>query len=281
VPSTPVPAGSKSTQSLFESLDQNFAPKDITVFQNKFNLKKSKVAKVIGDNDPNSCYRDPDTCGEANLDVQYIMGIAQNSPTSYFSVPYNSSDPFDDIFFRYLEILADEVNPPLVHSLSYTIEESVYAHIQMFEMELKKLSLKGLTFLVSSGDYGAVSPIVNIGGTSKCGYYVEYPASSPLMTSIGATQGPELSQEEIDGNFYDIKSVKDKFDTSNLYFNNITVDNCLKVTYEDIFYEGIGQKMIEDYLELKFKSKLQNLENKMRLDNNTLNLQYQKFKKLI
>jgi tripeptidyl-peptidase-1 len=67
----------------------------------------------------------------------------------------------------------------------------------MFEMELKKLSLKGLTFLVSSGDYGAVSPIVNIGGTSKCGYYVEYPASSPLMTSIGATQGPEVSQEEI------------------------------------------------------------------------------------
>jgi len=85
----------------------------------------------------------------------------------------------------------------------------------------------------------------------------------------------ELSQEDIDGNFHDIKSVKGMFDTNNLYFNNVAVDNCLKVTYEDIFYEGIGQKEIEDYLEFKSKNKLQNLENKLRVDNNTLNLQYQ------
>jgi hypothetical protein len=39
--------------------------------------------------------------------------------------------------------------------------------------------------------------------------------------------------------------------------------------------------MIEDYLEFKSKSKLQNLKNKMRTDNNTLDLSYQEVHKIL
>ena len=90
----------------------------------------------------------------------------------------------------------------------------------------------------------------------------------------------ELPQEEIDNHFHRIKGAKGTFDIGNEYFININVTNCLKVTYEDIFYEGIGQKEIEDYLEFKSKSKLQNLKNKLRIDNNTLNLQCQEVHKI-
>lgn len=90
----------------------------------------------------------------------------------------------------------------------------------------------------------------------------------------------ELSQEELDSHFYQIKGVKETFDIYNEYFININVDNCLKVTYEDIFYQGTGQKEIQNYLEFKSKSKLKNLKNKLRIDKNTLNLQYQEVHKV-
>jgi hypothetical protein len=46
----------------------------------------------------------------------------------------------------------------------------------------------------------------------------------------------ELLQKEIDDHFHQIKGVKEILDTENEYFINIDINNCLKITYEDIFY---------------------------------------------
>jgi tripeptidyl-peptidase-1 len=193
VPSTPVAAGSKSTQSLFESLDQNFAPKDLTVFQNKFNLKKSKVAKVIGDNDPNSCYRDPDTCGEANLDVQYIMAVAQGVPTWYWFVEGNVEP-----FVEWINAVNNLDSPPLVHSISYGDYENSEkpGQLKAFNTAAQKLGLRGVTIIVASGDDGAVNYNVR-NNTGACGYFPSFPSSSPFVTSVGATQGPEAGSDEV------------------------------------------------------------------------------------
>jgi hypothetical protein len=70
------------------------------------------------------------------------MGIAQNA----LLIIILFLDLFADIFFKNLEMISEEPTPPLVHSISYTIQESIYRNFDMFELEVKKLSLIGLTF---------------------------------------------------------------------------------------------------------------------------------------
>lgn len=49
---------------------------------------------MIGPNDPNSCVSNPNNCGEANLDVQYIMAMAQGAPLTYWSIEQENGDIF-------------------------------------------------------------------------------------------------------------------------------------------------------------------------------------------
>ena len=64
-------------------------------------------------------------------------------------------------------------------------------------MEAIKLGLQGVTILAASGDDGANSRDVRQYGSVACGYKPSWPASSPYVTAVGATQGPEASRTEI------------------------------------------------------------------------------------
>ncbi len=132
-------------------------------------------------------------CFEASLDVQYILAIAQNATTWYWSVSSNG-----DIFLQWIEALASTPNPPLVHSMSYAslAPEDPKFDVERFNTEMCKLGLKGLTLFVASGDDG----VANFGARSapsQCGFTPSFPATSPYATSVGATQGPEAGQPEI------------------------------------------------------------------------------------
>jgi tripeptidyl-peptidase-1 len=185
---------SKATQALFEALGQDFSPQDLSMFQQNNNLNNNAVSNVIGPNDPTQCAADPNNCGEANLDVQYIMAIAQDAPTTYWSIDANSQDPFLD----WAVALGNTTNPPLVHSISYgsIATEDPQQDMTRFNTEVCVLGTQGVTVSVSSGDDG-VANFEARNDPSQCGFNPSFPATSPYVTSVGATQGPEFGSPEI------------------------------------------------------------------------------------
>jgi tripeptidyl-peptidase-1 len=183
----------RATQSLFESLGQSYAPSDLEAFQKQYNLPQTKVAKVIGQNSPDMCSGNPNNCLEASLDVEFILSIAQNATTWFWSIPGNG-----DIFVQWVEAVAATSNPPLITSLSYAslAPEDPKFDVDRFNTEMCKLGLKGLTLFSASGDDG-VANFQARNDPSECGFTPSFPATSPYATTIGATQGPEVGNKEV------------------------------------------------------------------------------------
>merc|ERR1711862_230172 len=93
------------------------------------------------------------------------------------------------------EVAAIE-NPPLVHSISYHVQENqipINTRIQ-FAIESQKLGLRGVTIVVSTGDNGVANMFCQ--SQSDCTYASSWPASSPFVVTVGATQGPENNTAE-------------------------------------------------------------------------------------
>jgi len=184
----------KSTQALFEALGQQYSPSDLTQFQQAYNLPQQAIAKVIGSNDPTQCSADPNNCVEANLDVEYMMAMSQNSPTWYWSIDAGSQDPF----YTWVQALGNLQNPPLVHSISYgsIATEDPVNDMKAFNTELCILGTRGVTVAVASGDDG-VANFEARNDASQCGFNPSFPATSPYVVAVGATQGPEVNQKEV------------------------------------------------------------------------------------
>jgi len=181
-----------TTQALFESLGQQFSPADLETFQKQLNLPVDPIDHVIGHNSPILCKINPNSCGEANLDVQYMQAIAQNADTSYYSEP-STGDPF----LNWIEQVAQDANPPSVHSMSYGSIETMddQSSMKQFNLEACKLGLRRVSLFISSGDDG-VANFQARGDSSKCGFTPSYPSSCPYVTSVGATMGPESGDDE-------------------------------------------------------------------------------------
>jgi len=180
-------------QSVFESLGQSYSPDDLTKFQETYNLPVQGVAEVIGTNDPSTCVTNPDNCGEANLDVQYIMAMAQGSPTIYWSIDQSVGD----IFLDFIEEVAKDPQPPQVFSISYGGPEHLQNQddVILFNTETCKMGLRGITLFVSSGDDGVAGSEAR-SDPSQCAFIPQYPADCPYVTTVGATLGPESGNPE-------------------------------------------------------------------------------------
>jgi subtilase family serine protease len=94
--------------------------------------------------------------------------------------------------------LANAPNPPNVISISYGGPESSVTSNQKytFDYEAIKLGLIGTSVIVSSGDDGVAGNQARV-SSIFCGYNPQFPASSPWVTAVGATQGPESGGEEV------------------------------------------------------------------------------------
>lgn len=177
----------KLLQGVYESINQTYSVADLATFQLKQNITVNPVYEVYcnGKNlttpTPNECQfvgpcTDEDSCAEANLDVQYIMGIAQNVSTAVWYV----SGSWDD----FVTSLSNGTQSPNVISISYGGPESSVSisQFQVFDTEAIKLGLQGTTIVVSSGDDG-------VGGNEArassifCGYNAQFPASSSWVSS--------------------------------------------------------------------------------------------------
>jgi tripeptidyl-peptidase-1 len=186
-------ASAQSTQALFESLGQSYDPSDLSKFQQSYGLPETPIAKVIGSNTPAQCAQNVNSCFEASLDVEFILAIAQNATTWYWSIAGEG-----DIFLQWVEAVAATPSPPLVHSMSYAslAPEDPKFDVERFNTEMCKLGLKGLTLFVASGDDG-VANFQARSNPAECGFTPSFPATSPYVVTVGATQGPEAGQTEV------------------------------------------------------------------------------------
>eukprot|EP00600_Ochromonadales_sp_CCMP1393_P002009 CAMPEP_0174989614 /NCGR_PEP_ID=MMETSP0004_2-20121128/20831_1 /TAXON_ID=420556 /ORGANISM="Ochromonas sp., Strain CCMP1393" /LENGTH=658 /DNA_ID=CAMNT_0016243065 /DNA_START=318 /DNA_END=2294 /DNA_ORIENTATION=+ len=195
---------SSMQQAVFETSTMHFSPSDLTQFQQNYGLPEQSCEDPQ-DRAANICTFT--TCGEGNLDVQYIMGIAQQTATIFWYV--GGADPFT----HWITEVANTANPPLVNSMSWGSTESLNSASTMtqFNTEAMKLAAMGVTIMVSAGDNGAAgssgacttdssSSTTSWTGTNSWtgqGYFPSFPATSPYVTAVGATMGPEKGNPEI------------------------------------------------------------------------------------
>jgi len=201
--------GSSSySQSVFETANENFSPNDLTLFQTNYSLPLQAAEAPYGFSTSDCVSND---CGEGNLDIQYMMGIAQQTSTIYWYVTDQSST---DPFVAWVTDIANTPNPPLANSMSWgSVEQGSSSDtLTSFNTEAMKLTSMGVTVTVSSGDDGAASDgqYCNFPSGSSTyytgwtgapwygqGYFPSFPATSPYVTAVGATQGPESGDPEI------------------------------------------------------------------------------------
>ncbi len=185
---------SSASQGVFESIDQSMSPSDLAYFQTYFNLPVEPVAYNIGGHSSNTACKANygNDCAEANLDVQWMMAVAQHTPTTYYY--YDN----DDFMLGWILEVAKTTRPVLVYSISYGLDE-VYlpdSYGSEFDVQAIKLGVQGVTIVASSGDDGAISA----NGRDSylyCGYMPSFPASSPYVVAVGGTMGPERNLPEV------------------------------------------------------------------------------------
>jgi tripeptidyl-peptidase-1 len=184
----------KTSEGVFESLNQNVNPNDLKTFESDFSIPSEAITTDVGGHASTlGCLLNPNNCAEANLDVEYMMAEAQNIPFTYF-YESNQQEPY----LTFAQAVAQESNPAKVYSISYgSIESDVSSSIKTsFDTAAKKLGTMGTSVFVSSGDDG-VAGFQARGNTGACGYNPSFPATSPYVTAVGATMGIETNTAEI------------------------------------------------------------------------------------
>jgi tripeptidyl-peptidase-1 len=131
---------------------------------------------------------------EASLDVQYIMGVGRNVPTTLCGVNGTSPDPVttqtdgepNEPFLKWASSLNSQPGAAALHSLSYSDNEDsvTKAYAGRINQEFLKAGLRGMSILVASGDAG-VGGAWDDGSASTT---PTFPTSSPWVTSVGGTQ---------------------------------------------------------------------------------------------
>lgn len=174
-----------ASQGVYETIEQTFSPTDLTRFQTYFKLRKQPVDTVIGGHAKNNaCVKDNgNNCVEANLDVQYLMAVGENVPTTYF---YWGGK---DFILDWITTVSHMAKPPLVFSISYGADEAYIttSYGNAFDDIALKLGLMGVTLVASSGDDGAISSSART-NPLRCGYAPSFPASSPYVVAVGGTK---------------------------------------------------------------------------------------------
>jgi tripeptidyl-peptidase-1 len=169
-----------TTQSALACIGQWLDTRDLTIFQNYFGLSTQGISSSVGGNLLYGACAifGLSNCIESNLDFQYLMAIAQKIPTISL---YNQN-------CDYVSFFASLTNPPKVISISYGGPESSWGstYSNAFNTVAMQLAAMGVTIVVASGDDGAAGWTVET--SSACAYTPQFPASSPYVLTVGATQ---------------------------------------------------------------------------------------------
>eukprot|EP01038_Epipyxis_sp_PR26KG_P006142 gene6142-8469_t len=166
----------------------NFNDADLQTFFGTYQpaLKGEVCGVVAGTNDGTS--KRPSV--EANLDVQYIMAAGVYVNTTDYKI--TGSGGIEDEFLDYTILVNSQIEPPLVHSISYGEYGGSYDNVtdQQFSYELQKMGIIGVSVLLASGDNGVGC---DTAGTTQ---EFDYP-SSPYITMVGATYIDAVTKKEV------------------------------------------------------------------------------------
>jgi tripeptidyl-peptidase-1 len=144
-----------------------------------------------------------DDSGEANLDLQYIVGTSSPLPVTEFSTggrgPWvadlDQPDEADSANEPYLEFLQNvlklsQSELPQVISTSYgENEQSVPKSYALSVCNLfAQLGSRGVSVIFSSGDSGTGSACQSNDGKNTTKFQPQFPAACPFVTSVGSTR---------------------------------------------------------------------------------------------
>ncbi|KIP07558.1 hypothetical protein PHLGIDRAFT_70854 [Phlebiopsis gigantea 11061_1 CR5-6] len=123
---------------------------------------------------------------EANLDIQYTVGIASGVPVTFISVGENNQDGALGGFLDIINFLLGESTPPQVLTTSYGENESQISRALANKLctAYAQLGARGTSILFASGDGGVSGS--QAGGCTA--FVPTFPSGCPFMTSVGATQ---------------------------------------------------------------------------------------------
>ncbi|KAJ3546550.1 hypothetical protein NM688_g5504 [Phlebia brevispora] len=127
---------------------------------------------------------------EADLDMQYTMGIAVGVPTTFYSIGRANPDVVAfEALLNYFQQNPNK-NLPSVLLTAYSARESQFptALSRRICTGYADLGARGVSVIFSTGDGGVAGP--ELPGVERCpeGKFVPvFPASCPYVTSVGAT----------------------------------------------------------------------------------------------
>lgn len=184
-------ASTLTSQAVFASLGQTVSPRDLTSFQTFMNIPSPSSSSsssnsitgnigVPGRIRNTACAKSIADCMESNLDFQYLISMAQTTNT--YHIYYDNCD-----YLTMLQNLTNRVRPPSVVSISYGGYGYSTAYVAYFNILAIQAGLLGITLVVASGDDG----VANFGARNKassCAYVPSFPALSPYVLAVGATQ---------------------------------------------------------------------------------------------
>lgn len=182
------PKGSTTNvQAVAEFQGQDMVPKNLKQFFKKFLPSEpessSVVSKFVGDKN------DPSNEGvEADLDIQYIMGIAPGVNTEFWE---EKGQDFCKDLVKWTSLLLSDTAPS-VNSVSYGWQGAM-TQIQCLPNEwhtvdsnFAKLAAMGISVIFASGDSGSGEASNTADAGKKL--WPSWPASSVWVTAVGATR---------------------------------------------------------------------------------------------
>jgi len=131
------------------------------------------------------------------LDIEYIMGVAPNITTHFYSL---AAFNFYNDLLTWTGEIDNETNPPFIHSVSYGSQGDYPTddYRTRLDQEFQKIGLRGISIIFASGDSGSGCEGGGLNAAAcDCTFYPSFPATCPYVTSIGATaflsgnSGPE------------------------------------------------------------------------------------------
>ncbi|KAJ7869868.1 family S53 protease [Mycena olivaceomarginata] len=182
IPTTPATQKS-NTLGVAGFIDQWANQEDLTDFLTRFRTDiNSSTTFALETLDGGSNPQNRSQAGvEADLDIQYTIGIATGVPVTFISAGDDNSDDSLDGFLDMIHLLISDPKRPSVLTTSYGFTAETD-----FPLSVAIWALSVPSVLFASGDGGVSGGIPQTG----CGIYIPaFPATCPFITSVGSTGG--------------------------------------------------------------------------------------------
>ncbi|ESZ92469.1 hypothetical protein SBOR_7132 [Sclerotinia borealis F-4128] len=199
-------------------LNQSALYTDLFQYEKYFGIPAQNFSVTLINGATNDQDESTAQIGEANLDVQNIIGVAHPLPVQEFitggSAPFipnidlpTAADNSNEPYLPYYEYLLSQSNSalPQVISNSYGDDEDTvpYAYAVRVCNLIGIMGLRGISVLESSGDTGVGAGCIANDGSNSPQFSPQFPGTCPYITSIGGTQAvsPEVAWDDGSGGF--------------------------------------------------------------------------------